>query len=386
MKKKVLFLVMSMSILLVVGGCAKKGVTEDLNTPDTTTTEDSTDTVDTTDTTEEDQELPKVEDYVASDYITLGQYKDVEVTVQQLEVTEEEINATIEGELAANATQEEVTGRAVQDGDIVNIDYEGLLDGVAFEGGTDAGYDLTIGSNSFIEGFEEGLVGAEVGEKLALDVTFPADYGSAELAGKAVVFNVTVNAIKKSVVPELNEAYVTENTDYDTIDAYKAGVRADLEASKQEEMDNEKASNVMAAILDNSTITELPKTLVDYYTAQLQYSFEQEASYYGMDINAYIAANNMTMENFTEYVNSLVDVYAKRDLIINAVAQAEAMVATEEELSQAITDYLGYYGVTTEEELFAAISEEDIKKAVVMQKAYSFIIDSAVVTITTVTE
>jgi trigger factor len=384
MKKKVLFLVMSMCILMLAGGCAKKGVTEDLGTTDTTTTEDTSGTTDTTDTTATvtpaAEELPKVEDYVASEYITLGQYKGVEVSVTQLEVSDADIEAKVQSDLAAAATQEDVTGRAVQDGDIVNIDYEGLKDGVAFDGGTATGTDLEIGSNSFIDGFETGLIGANIGDKVALNLTFPESYGNADLAGQAVVFNVTINSIKQNVVPELTEEYVTANTDYDTIDAYKEGVRSDLETSNQSTMDNEKAANVLQAILDSSTIKEIPQTLTDYYTAQIQSSFEQEAAYYGMDLESYVSANNMTMDNYNEYVASMVTMYSQRDLIVNAVAEAEGLTATEDEVAAAVTDYMSYYGVDTEDALYAIITKDEIQDGVVMQKAYDFIIDNAVVT------
>lgn len=390
MKKRVLFLVMSMCILMLAAGCAKKGVTEDLGTTDSTTAEDTSATTDTTEPTgaadatgatdTASEELPKVEDYVASDYITLGQYKGVEVTVTQLEVTDADIEAKIQEDLKANATQEEVTGRAVQNGDIVNIDYEGLKDGVAFDGGTAAGTDLEIGSNSFIEGFESGLIGAKIGDKVALNLTFPENYGSAELAGQAVVFNVTINAIKQSVIPELNDAYVAENTDYDTVDAYKEGIRTELESGNQDTMDNEKAANVMQSILSSSTIKEIPQTLTDYYDAQIKASFEQEAAYYGMDIETYVTSNNMTMDNYNTYITNMVQMYSQRDLIINAVAQAEKLEATDDEMTKAVADYMSYYGVDTEDALYAIVAKDEIADSVVMQKAYDFIIDSAVVT------
>ncbi len=371
MKKRVL-LVMGICILMLAGGCSKKGVADDLGTGDQNSSNEEGDT--------EVKELPKVEDYVASDYITLGQYKGIEVTVEQLEVTDEDIDDAIQSDLASNATQEEVTGRAVENGDTVNIDYEGLLDGVAFEGGTAQGANLDIGSGSFIDGFEEGLIGKNIGDKVALNLTFPEDYYNTEMAGKEVVFNVTVNSIKKSVLPELNDAYVTDNTDYDTVDAYKENIRTELETSNQSSMDNEKAGNVMTAVLDASTIKELPQTLIDYYTAQIQYSFEYEASAYGMDIETYVSNFNMTMDEYNEYVNSMVDFYAKQHLILSAVIQAEGLEATQEEIDLAVTDYMGYYGVATKDELFETISEDDIKKDVVMQKAYDFILDNAVVT------
>lgn len=373
MKKKV-YLFMGLCLLMLAGGCAKKDIGSDL---DSTTDTETTDTTDTTDDAAE-FELPKVENYVASDYVTLGEYKGIEVAVEQKEVTDEDINTAIQEELKANATQEEVTDRAVESGDTVNIDFEGLLDGEAFDGGTAQGYDLEIGSNSFIPGFEEGLIGAKIGDKKALDLTFPEDY-SADLAGKAVVFNVTINSISKSIVPELTEEYVTTNTDYETIDAYKEGIRTELQTTNEETAQNEKASSVMATVIENSTIKELPQTLLDFYNAQVGYQFEQEAAAYGMDIATYIAEYGMTQEDYEAYVKSLVEAYATRDLVINAVAQAEKMEATDEEYTEAVTKYLSYYGVETEEELLKQISKEEIQDSVVMQKAYNYIIEQAVV-------
>jgi len=372
MKKKSLLIIMGLSIVLLAAGCGKKGVSGELDS-DTTVTPTVTGAA-------EDKTvasvLPELEDYVASDYITLGQYKGVEVTVTKLEVTDKDVDAQIQEDLQANATKEEVKDRAVQKGDIVNIDYEGLLDGTAFEGGTAKGYDLEIGSGSFIPGFEDGLIGAKVGDKLALDLTFPENYTSTDLAGKAVVFNVTVNSIKVSVVPELNEDYVTNNTDYKTIDEYKAGIRTQLETENQTTMDNTKANNVMQAIMDSSEIKSVPETLTNYYTALINYQVEQEAAAYGMEKDAYIEASGMTKEDFDSYLQQQVDFYGKYDLMLQAVVQAEKLALTDKEYEDAVAEYMTAYGASSKEELFKKVTEAQIKYSLTMKKAYDFVIDN----------
>ena len=310
----------------------------------------------------------------------MGEYKGVKVNVTKLEVTEEEIEARIQEDLQANATEEEVTDRPIQEGDTANIDYEGLLDGVAFEGGTDQGYDLVIGSGSFIPGFEEGLIGAKLGEKLALDVTFPKDYSSADLAGKAVVFNVTVNSIKKSIVPELTEAYVKENTDFETIEAYKDSIRTGLEEANQQTMDSEKSNNVITAIMDAATIKSLPETLTNYYTAQLNVQVEQQATAYGMDKATFITSNGYTEEQLASEITTAAQNYAQSDLLIQAIVQAEKMKITDEDYQNTVQNYLTNYGIESEEELLKNVSEDDIRYSTLMQKAYDFIIENAVVT------
>lgn len=379
---------MGLCLLMLAGGCAKKDLAGSANstsgTSNTGTTSDSTATSGAATPTpgaSTTTEIPKIEKYTAADYVTLGQYKGVEVTVTQLEVTDTDVDNKIQEDLKTNATQEKVTDRAVQSGDTVNIDYEGLIDGKTFDGGSAQGTDLEIGSGSFIPGFEDGLIGATIGQKVTLNLTFPTNY-SADLAGKAVVFNVTINSISKAVLPELTEDYVKKNTSYDSIAAYKAGVRKDLEDSNKTTMDNEKAKNVMTKVIDSSTISSLPQTLLDYYDAQLRNQVEQQAAAYGMDIATYIYQNGMTQADYDSYIKGYSEAYAKRDLIITAVAQAEKMEATTDEYDKAITDYMSYYNVTTKDDLLKQITEDEIKDSVVMQKAYNYIIDNAVVTAT----
>jgi trigger factor len=377
MKKKVLLLVMSLSLLMLAGGCSKKDVESELDGADVTPTAAATVTGAATDETATEV-APVREAYEVSEFITLGEYKGIEVTVEKLEVSEEDIDAAIEADLQANAKQEEVTDRAVETGDIVNIDYEGLKEGVAFEGGTAKAYDLTIGSNSFIPGFEEKLIGAKIGDKLKLDLTFPADYSAAELAGQAVVFNVTVNSIKKSVVPELTEDYVKANTDYETIEAYREGSRATLQAENEETMKNNKINSVLTAIIDNSEIASYPQTLIDYYAFEMKDYYTQYAAMFGMGFADFLAASGLNEESFATEQKSYAESRAAQELALNAIIKAEKMELTDAEYTEGIAKILTDYGYETEEELFKTATKEQIKESLIWEKAVTFVTEQAV--------
>lgn len=375
--KKRLFLAISLCVLILAGGCGKKSVSEELDSAATDTTE--TETADDAATEEETaEEAPVKEDYNVNDYIKLGEYKGVEVTVEKLEVSEEEVDAQIKSELESNATQEEVTGRAVEIGDIVNIDYEGLKDGVAFEGGTAQGFDLTIGSGSFIEGFEDGLVGKNKGEKVALDITFPEEYQSEELAGQAVVFNVTINSIKKSVVPELTEDYVKENTDYESIDAYKKGVRTILEEDNKETMKSNKIGSVLTAIVDNSEISSFPETLIEFYSYQMKSYYTQYASMYGMEFADFLTSSGYTEESFASELKAYAEQRASQELVLNAIVEAEKMELSDAEYKEGIAGYVEEYGYASEEEFLKTATEEQVKESLLWDKALNFVTEQAV--------
>lgn len=380
MKKKVLFVVFGLSMAMMFGGCGKKDAASEL---DGVVSEDKgtdTSTDETTDgTTEGAAEAPVREAYEVSDYITLGNYKGVEVTVTKLSVTDEDVDATIKSELEANPTEEEITGRPVQDGDIVNIDYEGLKDGVAFEGGTAQAYDLTIGSGSFIEGFEEKLIGAEIGQKLKLDLTFPEEYQSAELAGKDVVFNVTVNSIKTSKIPELTESYVKDFTDYDSVAAYKEATRKNLEENNKKTMEDEKRNNVLIAILNNSKVASYPQSLLDYYQYEMKSYYSQYATMYGMELKDFLAGSGMTEESFNEETKSYAESRVSQELVLNAIIKEEKMKLSDEEYKTGVEKILKDYGYESEEELLKSATEEQIKENLLWEKAMIYVSDLAVV-------
>lgn len=316
--------------------------------------------------------------FAVNEYITLGQYKGVKVTVTKLEVTDEDVDSAIQDDLSANATQKDVTGRAIQNGDTVNIDFEGLKDGVAFEGGTSKGYELEIGSGSFIPGFEEGLVGHSVGEKVALNLTFPEDYQSTDLAGKAVVFNVTINSAKESVVPELTEDYVKSKTSFTSVAAYKDSIRKDLEAQNEETMKSQKTNDVFTAIVDSSKISSLPKTLLDYYSNYLKDYYTQYAVANGTDLAGFLAAQNMTEDDFNTETQQYAERMATQELVITAIVEAEKITLSDDEYNTGIDKLVSDYGYASKDDLLKTVDQAQIKETLLWQKAMDFVTAQAV--------
>jgi trigger factor len=384
MKKKVWLAVISLCLLVFIGGCKKQDIADGLDSGKTSDAD-----ADTDDETAADgattggtipEEAPVKEAYTASDYVTLGQYKGVEVTVQKLEVTEEEIQSAIDADLESNATDEEVTGRPVQNGDTVDIDFEGLIDGVAFDGGTAQGYLLEIGSGSFIPGFEDGLVGANIGDKLALDLTFPDNYDP-ELAGKAVTFNVTLNSFTEKIIPELTEDYVKNNTDYASIAAYKEAKRQELEEQNADTMEQDKINSLIGIIIDNAAFSSIPQNLIDFYAYSYK-AYNEQMVYYalGITLEDYLAQINMTEEEFDSNILSVAENYAKAELVRKAIAEAEGMQITEADYQELIPQYLTDNGLESEEVLQQYEAKEQTIENMLLNKAMDFMVDQAVVT------
>jgi trigger factor len=371
--------------MLFAWGCGKKSVADELNAQNDSpagTAEVTKAAEDTAGNTEQEStasQAPVREAYEVSDYITLGQYKGVKAVYDKLEVTDADMDSAIEEDLSSNSTEEEVKDRAVQTGDIVNIDYEGLKDGVAFDGGTAQGYDLEIGSGNFIPGFEDGLIGHNIGEKVKLDLTFPEEYPSEELAGKAVVFNVTINAIKVKKLPELNDEYVKNNTDYKTVAEYKEGTRAELAKENEETMKNAKMASIIQTIIGNSKISSYPQTLIDYYGYEMESYYTQYAQMFGMDLAAFIEANGMTKDVYDEQKKSYAENRAAQELVLNSVIKAENMVLTDDEYSKGLAEYMEKYGVETEDEFYQNYgSKEQVQESLLWEKAMNFLVEQSV--------
>lgn len=377
-------MVLSMSMILLAAGCNSK--TDDNKNATATPTPASTEGTDTegaTGTEATATPIPTVtndlvrEEYNLDDYIKLGQYKGVEVTVSKLEVSPEDLAIAIQSDLQTNGgTLTEVTGRAVQVGDTVNMDYEGLKDGVAFEGGTAAAYDLMVGSGAFIPGFEDQLIGAKTGDKLAINVTFPENYGAADLAGQPVVFNVTINKIQEY---PLTDEFVTANTDYDTVDAYKTSVSDNLKSQNDETMKTELQNNVYNAVVANSAISSLPQTLIDYYANDLKVYYTNYAAAYGMDFATFLSTSGVTEDKFTEDAQDYAKSMATRDLVLGAVIKAEGIELSEDEYNEQVEAYAAQYGYENGEALLAAADAALLREDILYKKVQDFLVGEAVV-------
>ncbi len=315
---------------------------------------------------------------------TLGEYKGVAVTVEpKEEVTQDDIDTYIEQVLGAKTTYEEVD-RAIKEGDQVNINYVGKKGGEEFEGGSspEKGYDLVIGSHKFIEGFEEGLVGAKKGDTLDLNLTFPETYSATDLAGQDVVFTVTVNTVKESVVPELTDDYVaTLQKDCKTVDEYKEYVKGILEDQVQYTFDQTVQKAVFDVVFNESVVSEPDQELIDSYYEKSMSQADQYASYYGTDRDTFIKQSlNMNKEEFENKAKEDAVVSAKKELVINAIAKKEKIKVKKSEISDFAKENMSYYGVDSEEALIERMGEDAIKQYLIFDKVFKLLGDNAIVT------
>lgn len=319
-----------------------------------------------------------------SDYVQLGNYTGIEYTRTVAEVTEDDVQAQLDSFVSSLSETKEVTDRAVESGDIVNIDYVGTKDGVAFDGGTAEGYDLTIGSGSFIEGFEDGLIGHNIGEVVSLNLTFPEDYGTEDLAGQDVVFEVTINSISQEMVPELTDDLVSENTDYDTIDAYKESIEEDLKAQNEESADSQADADIFAKVVENTTVTGYDEAEVTELIDMSMASFEQMATSYSS--YGYTYADVLSMygydseealkEGLTEYAKE----YLNQKMIVYMIADAEGLKVTSEEREELVEETISMYGVESEEDLYetAGLDEDYFEITILSEKVTEFLRENAV--------
>ena len=320
--------------------------------------------------------------------VTLGQYKGLSYSRLSTEVSDDDVEKKVQSDLKSHSERVEVTDRAVQNGDTVNIDFVGKIDGVAFDNGSASGTELEIGSGRMIPGFEEGIIGFALGESRTIDVTFPEDYsGSAELAGKAATFDITVNNIYETVIPELTEEFVKETLKYDSIAAYRDSVRADLVAEAQEDADAQKFNDVIEAAVSNAKfnkdlteeITKAKSSIVTNYDNMAQ-------SYYGVDAKTlFQALYGMTEEQFDTYVTNQAEANAKYNYLLSAVVDEEKITATDDEIREYAESVMTSYGASTVDELYALIKQNAdidgktmVTEQVRLNKASELIVNSAV--------
>ncbi len=302
----------------------------------------------------------------AKKYVTLGEYKGLEVTINDTTVSDGEVDEAVNSALSAKATKEPVTDRAVQDTDTVNIDYVGKKDGVAFDGGTASGYDLTIGSHTFIDGFEDGLIGAKTGEKRTLNLTFPENYSSEELAGKDVTFDVTVNYISANVVPELNDAVAKElDSTVSSAEEYVQKKRESLEKSKSDAAKSAAFKDLLTQVQQASTIVsgdEIPKWLVEKNTETEKKGFEASLAMYGLDMETYLKQYGMSEDEFDAQVKEYAATEAQQQLLVEALAQAENIKLDADYVKTKLkedADKYGYENVDDFEKLLSSQGAAD---------------------------
>lgn len=309
--------------------------------------------------------------------VTLGQYKDLEYTPAPIEVTEEEIDAEIKKTQEQNARTITVEDRAIVSGDIAVIDFEGFTDGVAFEGGKGTDYELTIGSHSFIDTFEDQLIGKNAGDEVEVHVTFPENYQAENLAGKPALFKVTVKSIKVKELPELDDDFASDVSDFDTFAEYRESVSASLFEKKEKAAEEEKKSALIDLAVENAVL-EVADVMVDDEAQQIVENYGQRMQSQGLTMEQYLQYTGLTMEQLVEQTkpNALKNIRTR--LVLEKIAEAEAIEVSDEDVEKELQQMADMYKLTLDQvKEYMGSQTEMLKKDLAAQKAEDFIYANA---------
>lgn len=318
-----------------------------------------------------------LEKYVTS----VGEYKGLELIGEKPEITDEYMQSYVDYMLENSKEPVAVTGRPVQAGDVVNINYEGKKDGVAFEGGTAQGYDLEIGSGSFIDGFEDGLVGCNVGDTVDLNLTFPEQYHSEELAGQAVVFTVTINSISELVKPELTDEFV-KTLGVENVEQFYQEVRLSLEEGANATYENELQTQITEKLMEICEFSdEVPEGLFSYYKEQIYANFENQAASMGIGLTDFLSLYyGMTEEQFESEIETGAANSARQAMACAIIAQKEGLLVTDEELNASIEENYVNFGFESVDAFMKDGKPEDYRDYLLTTKVLDFLMENAVVT------
>ena len=310
--------------------------------------------------------------------VTLGQYKGIEVPETKVEVTDEEIEAELKKVQEQNA-REITVDRPAENGDTVVIDFEGSVDGEVFEGGTAENHPLVLGSGSFIPGFEDQLVGATADSDVEVNVTFPEDYQAKDLAGKAAVFKVKVHEIKKKELPEINDEFAQDVSEFDTLDEYKEDVKKGISEQKEKAVRQEKQEKIIRQIVENAEM-DIPDPMVITQTRQMMDQFAQQMQSNGLSMAQYYQFTGLTPDGLLEQMKPQAQKNIENRLVLEAIAAAEGITASEEEVEKEFANIAERYGLTVDKvkEIFADEETENIKSDIAAQKALDMITEAAV--------
>ena len=310
--------------------------------------------------------------------VKLGKYKGVKVEAAEVTVTDEEVDAKIEKERENNARTIEVTDRPVKDGDMTVLDFEGFVDGVAFDGGKGENYPLTIGSGAFIPGFEEQLVGAEIGKEVEVNVTFPEDYQAEELKGKAAVFKCTIKEIKEKELPALDDEFASEVSEFDTLEEYKKDVKETLTIETEKAARDAKEAAVIDAIIADSDM-DIPEAMVTTQQKQMIDEFAQRMQMQGLSMEQYFQFTGATLDKMMEQVKPQAETRIKSRLVLEAVAAKEGIEATEEDYEEEIKTMAEVYQMEPDKikEMLPEKSVKGIKEDIAVKKAAEFVVNNA---------
>ena len=312
--------------------------------------------------------------------VTLGEYKGLKVDKVSTRVTQKEVDEEIDRERERNARTIEVTDRPVQDKDQVILDFEGFVDGVAFEGGKGENYPLTIGSGAFIPGFEEQLIGAEIGKETEINVTFPEEYQAKELAGKEAVFKCTVHEIKAKEIPELDDEFVSDvSEESETVDAYKAEVKAKIKERKEREGRQKKEDQAVEQAVANAQI-DIPDPMIDLQTKQMADDFARRIMQQGMSLEQYFQFTGLSEEKMMEEFRPQAEKRIRTRLVLEAVVAAENIEVSDERLDEELKKMADSYQMEVEKlkGFMGENEKKQMKEDIAVQEAVTLIADAAV--------
>ncbi|MCH5274756.1 MAG: trigger factor [Lachnospiraceae bacterium] len=310
--------------------------------------------------------------------VTLGKYKGLKVEKAEITVTQEEVDAQIQKERENSARTVTVEDRPVKDGDITTLDFEGFVDGVAFEGGKGTDYPLTIGSGAFIPGFEEQLVGAEIGKETEVKVTFPKDYQAAELAGKAAVFKCTVKSIQEKELPELDDEFASEVSTFDTLAEYREDVKKGLEQKKADEAKSAKEEAVIEAAIAEAQM-EIPDAMVETEQRQMIDEFAQRLQMQGLSMEQYMQFTGMTSQMLLEQTGPQALKRIQSRLVLEAVAAAEDLKADDNDFEEEIKSMAEKYQMEPEQikNTLGENGKKQVLQDIAINKAVEFLVENA---------
>lgn len=311
--------------------------------------------------------------------VELGTYKGVEVEKADTEVTDADVEEELKKVQEQNSRTVTVEDRAVKDGDMTVIDFEGFVDGVAFEGGKGENYPLTIGSGAFIPGFEEQLIGAEAGKEVEVNVTFPQEYHAPELAGKAAVFKCTVNEIKAKELPELDDEFAAEISEFDTLDELKADIKAKIKEQKNADGKRQKEDQAMEQVVENATM-DIPEAMIDTQVRQMADDFAQRMQQQGLNMEQYFQFTGMTAEKMLEELRPQAVKRIQTRLVLEAIVKAENIEITDERIDEELAKMAEAYKMEVEKlkEFMGENEKAQMKMDLAVQEAVTLVVDNTV--------
>ncbi|MFR4578694.1 MAG: trigger factor [Clostridium fessum] len=310
--------------------------------------------------------------------VTLGEYKGVEVKKAEAVVTDEDVENELTAARKKNGRLIDVDDGAIEDGDNTIIDFTGYIDDKTFDGGAGTDYPLVIGSHSFIEGFEDQLIGKKKGETCDVNVTFPAEYHADELAGKPAKFVVTIKEVKRNELPELNDEFASEVSDFDTLDEYKADIRKKLQEKKEQDAKVENENNVIEKVVENAQM-ELPQPMVDTQAREMVENYARRLQSQGLNINDYMKYTGMTPEKLMEQMRPEAEKRIKTRLVLEKVVEVENVEVSDEKLDEQINEIAASYKLEGAKlkEMMGEREKEQIREDLKVQAAIDLLVEQA---------